>query len=298
VPFALVTHVLRNNLEKQFKTLIKLKLLFPQGNFKLDEKVIEKVKKQLGFRDKRTFKSHFNRLLELNWIWKDKRTSNYNLRSFVVICELNEIEYHGGYEIGQKDLKSFSAWLGGVIFDYCTLRFWQKFIKSEIKVIKIGDSEYFKLRPKGKDCVLNKGGNNITLPFGRLLHEPAFSALEGVSKFLRINKSKVNRLKQEAILKNYISVKHNHHTTNIPTNIPKATFDFFQGKFIEISKEEMDSFENTSSGLLDSKDCLGYSGFGQGEGVLIKLHGKIRKIDIDIIQPIKTVRKRIKKYRK
>jgi hypothetical protein len=294
VPLVLVIYVLRNNLEKQFKTLIRLKLLFPNGNFKIDIDRQEYIKKHLGFKDLRTLKSQFKSLLKLNWMWKDKRTNNYNLRSFVAVSDFKEDEYYGGYEVNKNDLKCFKAWLGCVIFDYCVIRFWQKFIKSDLRKIKINEAEYFKISQKGKGCVREKGSNNKTLSFRILLREPAKIALNGVSKFLGISKSKVNRLKQEAILNKYIEVKHIQYVTNFPITTPKNKLDFFQETFIEDCDLDKDSCEIAPTGENKSSD---FYKIGQRKGFLIKSKGKIIKNDIDIIQPLKAVRKRFKNYK-
>jgi hypothetical protein len=193
--------------------------MFPEGNTKLTAQQRIDLLTICGIKDSRTLKKRLEDLIQLNWIWHCNRTKNYNLRSFFAICSMNDLKYHYGHNIDASKLNKFDAWLGGMIFNFCRISFW----RSQIRLLKEGKKEitvnkvvYYLLPQKGKGCVRRKGGTDKVLSFSALTNEPAPISLNGLSSFLKIDKSKVYRLKQYAQNENYLNVEHSFEEIQIP----------------------------------------------------------------------------------
>jgi hypothetical protein len=249
---------------KSTKTFLTLKLLFPQGNIKLTIEQKKFICATCGFKNTSTLNSHIEKLVTIDWIWFDERTKNYNFRSIQSICKKLDLKINIGYEIELKDIQQFDAWLGGMIYGYCCFLFWKTFISSDKGSLSLSNlKRYLKIPQKGKGCVREKGSTNKVLSFSNLVEEPAPIALNGVQRLLGIDKSKLNRIKQNAIREKYIKVEHSYTITQIPTSL-KNHFT----KHIEVT------------------------------GFLMIRNNKVIQINIDLINPTKMTRKRISKRKK
>lgn len=194
--------------------------MFPQGNSKLSPDQRKKLMEICEIKDSRTLKKSLNYLeKDLNWLWIDYRTKNYNFRSFSVICSSNELELNYGHKIDISEIKNIDAWLGGVIFNICRLSIWRnqiKKFKNGQREFSVNNVEYFLIPQKGKGCVRRKGTTDKTLSFSMLMDEPAPIALNYVSQLLSIEKSKVNRFKLLAMEKGFLKIEHSREELNIP----------------------------------------------------------------------------------
>lgn len=241
--------------------------MFPEGNSKLTSEDRKKLMQICEINDLRTLKKSLDFLeKDLNWLWYDYRTKNYNFRSFAVICSQKNLELNYGHKIYLSEAKSIKAWLGGVIFNICRISFWRKQIKRFIngqKELSVNNVVYFLIPQKGKGCVRQKGSNNKALSFSLLVLEPAPISLNGISKYFSLDKSKVNRLKKLAEKQNYLKVEHCLEELNIP-------------------KENINLFN------LHSKD--------QGYATLI--NGKVMLVNSDIVQTTNLTTKSLKRRKK
>ncbi len=248
---------------KATKTFLTLKLIFPQGNIKLTIEQKKFICETCGFKNTSTLNRYIQELVTNDWIWYDERTKNYNFRSIQSICKKLDLKINIGYEIELKDIQQFDAWLGGMIFSYCCFLHWKTFISGDKKELSLHNVKYYKIPQKGKGCVRQKGSTNKVLSFSNLVEEPAPIALNGVQRLLGIDKSKINRIKQNALREKYIQVEHSYTITEIPISL-KNHFS----KHIEVA------------------------------GFLMIKNNKVIKINIDLIKPTKMTRKRILKRKK
>jgi hypothetical protein len=241
--------------------------MFPQGNSKLTSEQRNRLMQICEIKDSRTFNKILEYLKdELDWLWFDNRTKNYNFRSFSSLCSMNNLDFNYGHEIKELEVKNFDAWLGGVIFNMCRIFFWRK----KIKLLKSGQKEvivnkvvYYSIPQKGKGCVRRKGTTDKALSFSSLLFEPAPIALNGICIFFSLDKSKVNRLKKLAEKHHYLKIEHCQEELNI-------------------SKENMMLFNLNN-------ENEGYAKFDNGKVILVKS---------DLITPTNLTNKSLKNYKK
>lgn len=238
--------------------------MFPQGNSKLTPEHQKKLMQFCEIKDMRTLRNSLAHLeKELDWLWYDSRTKNYNFRSFSLLCLRNNLEFNYGHKLNLLEVKNLDAWLGGVIFNICRLSIW----RNQIKRFKNGQREwsvnnvgYFRIPQKGGGCVRRKGTTNKALSFSLLMFEPAPIALNYVSEFLSLEKSKVNRLKKLAIQKGYLKIE------------PCLTE-------LDIPKENIKLYNQHS-------DAKGY----------VKIiDGKVMLVNSDLVEPTNLTKKSLKK---
>lgn len=194
--------------------------MFPQGNSKLTLEQRKRLMQICEIKDLRTLKNTFAFLEnELDWLWYDSRTKNYNFRSFKLLCSRNDLELNYGHKLNLSEVKYLDAWLGGVIFNICRISIWRnqiKRFKNGQREWTVNNVEYFLIPQKGEGCVRRKGTTNKALSFPSLMFEPAPIALNYVSEFLTLEKSKVNRLKKLAIQKGYLKIEPCRMELDIP----------------------------------------------------------------------------------
>ena len=238
--------------------------MFPQGNSKLTSEHRKKLMQICDIRDYRTLKNTLDCIENnLDWLWFDSRTKNYNFRSFRLLCSRNNLELNYGHKLDLLEVKNLDAWLGGVVFNVCRHSIWRNQIKKfkggqrEWSVNKVG---YFRIPQKGKGCVRRKGTTDKALSFSSLMYEPAPVALNYVTELLSLDKSKVNRLKKMAESKGYLIVEHCLEDIDIP-------------------KENMNLYNQHS-------DARGYVKVINGKVVLVKS---------DIVKPTNLTKKCLKK---
>jgi hypothetical protein len=264
VPDSFCVHIIREGLINKAKLFLALKIMFPQGNLKLLKEHREKLMQICEIKDLRTLKNNLDYLEnELNWLWFDTRTKNYNLRSFIVLCSINNLELNYGHKLNLLEVKNLDAWLGGVIFNICRLSIWRnqiKKFKDGQREWSVSNVEYFLIPQKGEGCVRRKGTTNKALSFSLLMFEPAPIALNYVSGFLSLEKSKVNRLKKLAIQKGYLKIE------------PCLTE-------LDIPKENIKLYNQHS-------DAKGY----------VKIiDGKVMLVNSDLVEPTNLTKKSLKK---
>jgi len=259
----LTIFIVKNGLTNAAKVFIALKSMFPEGNTKLTAQHRYYIMSICGIKDSRTLKKCLEYLIRLNWIWYCHRTKNYNLRSFFVICSMNDLKYNYGHSIDVFKLSKFNALLGVIIFNFCRISFW----RTQIRLLKEGKKEitvnrvvYFLLPQKGKGCVRRKGGTNKAFSFSALIKEPAPISLNGVSRFLGIDKTKVHRLKQIAENENYLKVQHSYEEIPIPVT-----------------------------------SASNYNRFSEDNRFVKVKNGKIIAVNIDVVSPTNIHRKRLHK---
>lgn len=240
--------------------------MFPQGNSKLTLEQRKRLMQICKIKDLRTLKSSLAHLeTELNWLWFDSRTKNYNFRSFVLLCSRNDLELNYGHKLNLLEIENLDAWLGGVIFNICRNSIWRNQIirfKDGQREWSVDNVEYFLLPQKGKGCVRRKGTTNKALSFSSLMFEPAPVALNYVTELLSLEKSMVNRLKKKAESKGYLTIKHSLEEVGIPI------------ENLEIYNQHSDE-----------------------KGYAKVINGKVMLVKSDIVEPTNLIKKRLKKHK-
>jgi hypothetical protein len=215
VPLRFCSLVLKENLENTASVFIALKFLFVEGNFFMDDTVLDKVRKMCLIKSKKTVQGHFNKLVELNWIWINEYNELVNLKSFSNILYQNGIEDYYFFNLSERQLKKFKGFLGATLFTYCSYKFWRAFVLSNQSRTIVANVPYSIFKRRGRRVIISDVTNKLISPlYYSKLQTPV--ALILVSKCFQLSKSKVNRLKLEAIKCKFLKVKGTFKKIDIP----------------------------------------------------------------------------------
>ena len=215
VPLRFCSLILTENLENTASVFLALKFLFIEGNFFLDENVFHKIKTMCGIKSEKTIKKHFEILVQLNWIWINQFNNLVNIKSLLKILNEKNINDFYYFKIYPNQLKNLNGYLGAALFTYCSYKFWRSQIMSGRSNIKIGNISYSIFKRGGRRVIISDVNKKAisSLSLSKLLTP---IALVGVSKIFRLSKSKVNRLKLEAIKQRLLHVKSSFKKIDIP----------------------------------------------------------------------------------
>jgi hypothetical protein len=217
VPLRFCSLVLKENLENTASVFMALKFLFVEGNFHLDDTVLESVRKMCVIKSKKTVQRHFEKLVELNWIWTNQYNDMVNMKSFSNILKQYEIEDYYFFMLYEKQLKKFRGFLGATLFTYCSYKFWRAFVLSNRNKAIVANVPYSIFKRRGRRVILSDVTNKSISPlYYSKLQTPV--ALILVSQCFQLSKSKVNRLKIEAIKCKLLKVKGTFKKIDIPFN--------------------------------------------------------------------------------
>lgn len=215
VPLRFCSLVLKENLENTASVFIALKFLFVEGNFFMDDNVLCKVGKMCSIKSGKTIQKHFDNLVELNWIWINQYNNLVNLKSFSNILDQYEIDDYFYFMLSEKQLKKFRGFLGATLFTYCIYKFWRALVLSNLRNGKIANVPYSVFKRGDRRVIISDVTNKLISPlYYSKLQTPV--ALILVSKCFQLSKSKVNRLKLEAIKCKFLEAKGNFKKIDIP----------------------------------------------------------------------------------
>lgn len=215
IPLRFCSLILKENLENTASVFIALKFLFVQGNFYLDDIVLENVRKMCLIKSKKTVQGHFDKLVELNWIWTNQYNGMVNIKSFSNILYQYGIEDYFFFMLSEQQLKKFRGFLGATLFTYCSYKFWRAFVLSNRSKAIIANVPYSIFKRRGRRVIISDVTNKLISPlYYSKLQTPV--ALILVSQCFQLSKSKVNRLKLEAIKCKFIKVKGTFKKIDIP----------------------------------------------------------------------------------
>lgn len=215
VPLRFCSLVLKENLENTASVFISLKFLFVEGNFFMDDNLLGKVGKMCSIKSAKTVQKHFDNLVELNWIWINQYNKLVNLKSFSNILDQYEIDDYFYFILSEKQLKKFRGFLGATLFTYCSYKFWRAFILSNRSKAIVANIPYSIFKRSGRRVIISDVTNKLISPlYYSKLQTPV--ALILVSKCFQLSKSKVNRLKLEAIKCKFLETKGSFKKIDIP----------------------------------------------------------------------------------
>ncbi len=224
IPLRFCSLVLKENLESTASVFIALKFLFVEGNFFKDDNVLDKVGKMCSIKSGKTVQKHFDNLVELNWIWINQYNKLVNLKSFSNILDQYGFEDYFYFILSEKQLKKFRGFLGATLFTYCSYKIWRALILSNRSKAIVANIPYSIFRRRGRRVIISDVTNKLISPlYYSKLQTPV--ALILVSKCFQLSKSKVNRLKLEAIKCRFLVAKGGFKKIDIPLryfNIAKS----------------------------------------------------------------------------
>lgn len=223
VPIDLFIYSVQNNLENQLKTYLELKFLFVSGNFTLSSANRKRIIQKCGFKSHNTLDNHLDVLMDLNWIYIIPEKKQIVLRSSIALVP---IKTKINVKIESANLGYFKGFIGLVLFSYLTNYFWSKKItkiKEGLRYIEVEENKIYSVK-KEKKVVIDNGKSRI-VPLGFLRHEPAPCALKGAASYYKINRSKINRLKQEAIKAGFLESKNRKTPLNVAKDISAKQFN-------------------------------------------------------------------------
>lgn len=115
VPVQISEFVFDNDLVKPFSIFLYLKLM-AGDKVHDDDEVISQLKMDLKMSDpkNRTYRKHFQPLLDLNWIGYNQKSGIYHIRSFDYIRATNQFKQRRATMLCLKDIKQMQSYLVGV----------------------------------------------------------------------------------------------------------------------------------------------------------------------------------------
>lgn len=126
LPTQVSEFVYDNELIKPFSIFLYLKM-FAGGKVSANDEVFAKLRQDLKMTDPkdRTFRKHFQKLLDLNWIGYNEQSDMYHIRSFDFIRAVNGFKKRRATKLFFKDILQLQVYLVGVLL--CTEVHGQKY---------------------------------------------------------------------------------------------------------------------------------------------------------------------------
>ncbi len=178
---------MENNLENPFQLFIILKLVFPEGKLKFTKYEINFLALVLKVHPK-TISANAKRLIKLNWIRLNTKTTYYLILSFDRLRVDNDWKSRASIEINANNVYNIRAILGAALYTYLHKDFWRK-VKKE-KFVQIKQRTYHFLF----------SSFNFKL-------EAAPIAVNGINALFNISQSKASRVKKLAAIEKLIEVQ-------------------------------------------------------------------------------------------
>lgn len=217
---------LRNNLEKQLKLFLLLKLFYDGVVIKKDESFYKNVLPFSGYKCKKSFDTNFDRLLQLDWIVYKSHLNQFSLRSFDRINIQSDETANWYCTIKLSDLNRFKGFLGGAVFAFCHAKFWRKFIFDESNKKLVPEIKLIKLGKRKRRVVKNNETTLKSHPLPSVFNFSAPIALNGVKSFLNLSKSKINRLKEAANQEKYLIVQSGYSSLGVNAKLKSKYLKF------------------------------------------------------------------------
>lgn len=215
VPVQLFSIAIEKNLTRELKLFLFLKI-YTSGHFKLSNTFIDDACCSLDYKSPKTLKKHLNSLLKIKWITLNSKSGSYRIIGFAQLSRKLKITSSKSVEFRYSNFKTFSGFVAAVTITYLMM------VKS--------------LREKrSREKKWSRSKNRCQA----LYHLP----LTYMSKCLSIDKSKVQRLRKEAVNTSYISITKNFYYTNIPleqaNNFKKYSDEKINDGFIRIINNQV-----------------------------------------------------------
>ena len=175
---------------KNLDLFFLLKLIYKQGKFKLCNETISFLS-LVEYKGFKTIKNQIKNLEEINWIYRNKKTGYYIIKSFDRIRKENSWHVRLAFKINFSNYYKINAVTGAVIYGYLHKDFW-RWVKKEKSVQLKGSTYNF---PKFNFNYKDK---------------PAPVSIIGVNQIFDIPQSTASRLKKAARKEKLLLVKKNY----------------------------------------------------------------------------------------
>lgn len=197
MPINQCIYVLENNIENPFQLFLILKLLYPEGKLKFTKDEINFLALVLKVHPK-TIRANAKRLINLNWIRLNTKTTYYLINSFDRLRKNNNWKSRASIEINVNNVYNIRAILGATLYTYLHKDFWRKVKSSKEKSVRIKQRTYHFLFPSF----------NFKL-------EAAPISVNGVNAIFNISQAKASRIKTIATVEKLIEVQKTYRKIQI-----------------------------------------------------------------------------------
>jgi hypothetical protein len=196
VPVEISIFIYDNKLIKPFAIFLYLKLFAADKVHAYDE-VFTRVRKDLKMSDgqNRTFRKHFKKLLDLNWVGYNPKANIYHIRSFDFIRAKNVFNGRRATELILDDVLQLQVYLAGVIICLSILK-----------------QIYFWRVVKGRLGTAAKKGAANQSRASRHPHAPSYFGVSNytIARRLGCKSTRACQLKQAAAIAGYITRRHRY----------------------------------------------------------------------------------------
>jgi hypothetical protein len=199
IPMQITRYVFHNDLVKPFAIFLYLKF-FTSGKFHQDTTYLTEAGNYLGIKDKRTFKTHFRRLLDLNWIGFNPKTGYYFIRSFDRIRAENGFKSRQAVTLWHYNLKKLHSFIVGAI------------LSAEINRQRYASHKESKRRTR--PAVLKRDAASPARNAKKGVLDYFGLGLEAICKLLNWKKTRASQLRAMAAKDGFIQVKHQFQDWN------------------------------------------------------------------------------------
>ena len=190
MPIQLFIDAQENNYVSALKTFLTIKLLYPNGKSKLNNK--EKLFIQFVLQiTRKTLNTHIQLLINKQWLILNTKTNFYQIKAFDKIREEKSWTVRLAFKVYHSNIQNIQAITGAVIYGYLHKDFWRK-VKRK-KVVQIKGCTY---------CFLS--------PRFNYKEQYAPVSVYGVNQLFNISTATASRLKNSAFKEKYIKLKKNY----------------------------------------------------------------------------------------
>ena len=191
VPIQLFIDAQQKNYAKKLRFFLLLKLLYFCGKTRLEEDELLFIEFIEEIRCRKTSLGYIKFLREKSWLFYNKKTGYYLLKSFERIRRENNWEVGLAFPIDSSSYRNIKAVTGAVIYGYLHKDFWRKLKRK--RSVRIKGRTYHFLSPK----------------FNYQEKAAPVSVL-GICKIFNISQSTATKLKKEAVMHKLLFVQKNY----------------------------------------------------------------------------------------
>ncbi len=192
LPIEIVQYVVDRRMYKPLAIYLFLKMKC-SGKLHAGHPVFSQLKKELGIRDERTFKKHFQSLLQLDWIGYSAKSGIYFIRSLDRVRQIHGFRKRQACAVQQKDLTQLQAFSSAAIINYAVRK-----------------HEYYVVFKKTKNqSALSK--REVASQIGsKSFSTPKYYGLsvQSIAELLGCSLTRACQLKKVAVEAGYIKVNH------------------------------------------------------------------------------------------
>ena len=194
IPVQIANHVVKNNLQKPFAIYLYLKFN-SSGKIHEESDTFTSIKKELKIKDNRTYKKHFQSLIDINWVGYNEKSGYYHVRGFDRIRYEYQFKGKQAVTLYYYDLKKLDDFLNASLI--CASVNAKKFVKEVVK------------RRKLKPVANNRDATMPAKVYAELQQLDYYGcSLPEICKLLGCKKTRASQLRTKASKAGFIKTKH------------------------------------------------------------------------------------------